>query len=65
MEGMGSPALQYTLPLMVHPSTDVAFAMARASVFIGDDSGAAQDALLRIARNARHLIVRPLCRNGD
>ena len=54
LEGIGEAALQFTLPLMAHASPDVAFAMARASVFIGDESGAAQDTLLRIARNDQH-----------
>ena len=53
LEGIGEPALQYTLPLMAHPNPDVAFAMARAAAFIGDASGAAQDALLRIAARRR------------
>ena len=54
LEGIGEPALQYTLPLMAHASPEISFAMARASVFIGDESGAAQDTLLRIARNDQH-----------
>lgn len=51
LEGIGEPALQYTLPLLAHPSPDVSFAMARASVFIGDPSGAAQQTLFRIAKS--------------
>lgn len=51
LEGIGQPALQFTRPLMVHPNPDVSFAMARASWFIGDDSGAAQESLLRIAKD--------------
>jgi hypothetical protein len=54
LEGIGEPAMQYVLPLMVHPNPDVAYAMARAAVNIDDPSGAAQDALLRIARNDAH-----------
>ena len=49
LEGIGEPALQYTLPLMAHAKPDVAFAMARASAYIPDNSGAAQAVLLRIA----------------
>jgi flagellar basal body P-ring protein FlgI len=51
LEAIGQPALQFTLPLMLHNSADVAFAMARASIFIGDDTGAAQEALLKMAKN--------------
>jgi hypothetical protein len=51
LEGIGEPALQYTLPLLAHPSPDVSFAMARASAFIPDPSGAAQQTLFRIARD--------------
>jgi hypothetical protein len=51
LEGIGEPALQYTLPLLANPSPDVSFAMARASVFVGDASGASQQTLVRIARD--------------
>jgi hypothetical protein len=51
LEGIGEPALQYTLPLLAHPNPDVAYAMARASAFIPDPSGAAQQTLFRIARD--------------
>lgn len=51
LEGIGAPALQYTLPLLAHPSPDVSYAMARASVFISDPSGASQQTLVRIARD--------------
>lgn len=54
LEGIGEPALQYVLPLTAHPDRNVAYAMARAAAFIGDDSGAAQAALLRIARDDAH-----------
>ena len=52
LEGIGEPALQYTLPLLAHPSPDVAFAMGKASAFIPDPSGAAQQTLVRIARDS-------------
>lgn len=48
-EGLGAPALEHVLPLLANPSPDVAFAAARAAVFIGDPSGAALDTLVRIA----------------
>lgn len=54
LEGIGEPALQYVLPMMAHPNPDVAFVMARAAAFIGDGSGAAQETLLRMARNDAH-----------
>jgi hypothetical protein len=54
LEGIGAPALQYVLPMMVHPDPEVAYVMARAGAFIGDESGAAQAALLRMARNDAH-----------
>jgi hypothetical protein len=54
LEGIGEPALQYTMPLLAHPSPDVSYAMARASVFIGDPSGAAQQTLFRIARDDKN-----------
>jgi hypothetical protein len=51
LEGIGEPALQYTLPLLAHSTPEVAYAMARASAFIPDPSGAAQQTLFRIARD--------------
>lgn len=54
LEGIGEPALQYVLPMMAHANPDVAFVMARAAAFIGDGSGAAQETLLRMARNDAH-----------
>ena len=54
LEGIGEPAMQYVLPLMVHPNADVSYAMARAAVHIGDPSGAAQETLLRIAQDDAH-----------
>lgn len=54
LEAIGEPAMQFVAPLMVHPNADVSYAMARAALFIGDPSGAAQTTLLRIAHNDAH-----------
>lgn len=53
-EGLGAGALPFLEPLMTHPDANVSFAAARAAAFIGDRSGAAQHALVRIGRSAGH-----------
>lgn len=53
-EGLGAGALPFLSPLMSHADPNVAFAAARAAAFIGDPSGGAQHALVRIGRTAGH-----------
>lgn len=51
-EGLGSIALPHIVPLMNHSSPDIAFAAARAAVYLNDSS--AQGVLLSMARSAHH-----------
>jgi len=51
-EGLGKPALDYIPKLYAHRSPDVSFAAVRAGACLGDY--AAQEAVLAIAKNAKH-----------
>jgi hypothetical protein len=53
-EGLGSPAMPVVSKLMAHADPGVSFAAARAAVFIGDPSFAAQETLIRIAETRDH-----------
>jgi hypothetical protein len=53
-EGLGAAALPHVMPLMAHANPDVSYAAARAAAFIGDPSGAAVNALMRIAKDNRN-----------
>ncbi|HMB94800.1 MAG TPA: HEAT repeat domain-containing protein, partial [Tepidisphaeraceae bacterium] len=51
-EALGPTALPFVTPLMTNPKQDVAFAAARAAVFLGDVS--AENVLLQMARTSNH-----------
>jgi flagellar basal body P-ring protein FlgI len=51
-EGIGAPAMPFISPLLMDRRPEVAFAAARAAAFIGDSTGAADAALLEMARNS-------------
>jgi flagellar basal body P-ring protein FlgI len=53
-EGIGPMALPFLSPLLTDRRPDVAFAVARAAAFIGDPTGAANAALLAMARDSNH-----------
>jgi hypothetical protein len=53
-EGIGKDALPFIMPLLTHPSPDVAYQAARAAAYIGDNTGAAEEALARMARTPGH-----------
>ena len=53
-EGIGKDALPFIMPLLTHPSQDVAYQAARAAAFIGDNTGAAEETLARMARTPGH-----------
>ena len=53
-EGIGPPALSFIAPLLTDSRPDVAFAAARAAAFIGDPTGAANVALLSMARDSNN-----------
>lgn len=53
-EALGEPSMPFVSRLLTDPSPKIAFAAARAAAFIGDESGAAQNALLEMARTPNH-----------
>jgi Flagellar P-ring protein len=53
-EGIGKDALPFIQPLLTDGRPDVAFAAARAAVFIGDPTGAAESRLVQMARTPQH-----------
>ena len=53
-EGIGPPAMPFLSPLLIDPKPEVAFAAARAAASIGDPTGAANVALLEMARTPDH-----------
>lgn len=53
-EGLGAAALPHVMPLMAHANPDVSYAAARAAAFIGEPSGAAVNALMRIAKDSKN-----------
>jgi hypothetical protein len=53
-EGLGKDALPFILPLLLDDNQDVAYAAARAAVFIGDNTGAAEQRLIQMAQTTNH-----------
>ena len=53
-EGIGPPALPFLAPLLLDKQPEVAFSAARAAAYIGDPTGAANVALLNIARDSKN-----------
>ncbi|QOV90607.1 flagellar basal body P-ring protein FlgI [Humisphaera borealis] len=53
-EGIGSHALPALRPLLNHPDQAVAYYAARAAAFIRDDTGAAEQRLIQMARASGH-----------
>lgn len=54
LEGIGNHALPAIRPLLNHADQNVAFHMARAAAFIGDETGAAEQRLMQMARVDGH-----------
>ncbi len=53
-EGLGKDALPFILPLLTDDKPEVAYAAAHAAVFIGDNTGAAEQRLIQIAQTTNH-----------
>ena len=53
-EGLGKDALPFILPLLTDDQPEVAYAAAHAAVFIGDNTGAAEQRLIQMAQTTNH-----------
>jgi len=53
-EGIGKDALPFILPLLTDDKPEVAYAAARAVVFIGDNTGAAEQRLIQMSQTTNH-----------
>jgi hypothetical protein len=53
-EGLGKDAMPFILPLLIDDNQEVAYAAARAAVFIGDNTGAAEQRLIQMAQTTNH-----------
>ena len=53
-EGLGKDALPFILPLLTDDKPEVAYAAAHAAVFIGDNTGAAEQRLIQMAQTTNH-----------